>query len=36
METISTGLESPTPLVYGHVPDDPSVAYDVTFCSQGT
>lgn len=25
-----------TKVVYGSVPDDPTVDYDVTFCSQGT
>ena len=28
--------EAPTDIVYGNVPDDPNVEYDVTFCSQGT
>lgn len=29
-------LDESTEVVYGNVPDDPSVDYDVTFCSQGT
>ena len=28
--------EESTEVVYGNVPDDPNVEYDVTFCSQGT
>lgn len=32
----SGGHLKETAVVYGNVPDDPTVDYDVTFCSQGT